>query len=90
MEAESQLAQAEGYNLTDFKSRILKDHNSFVQAYDAQAAVEDKASTVMTYYWSNNAADHDAVALLLDAVTANIGTTPAGLSADSGYCSKVD
>ena len=77
-------------NFTDPESRIMKGRDGFVQAYNAQAAVDAKAQVIVAHYLSNNASDQDALAPLLDAVTANTSTTPAEVSADSGYCSEAN
>jgi hypothetical protein len=77
-------------NFTDPQSRIMKGHDGFVQAYNAQAAVDAAAQVIVAHDLSNNAADHDALAPLLDAVTANTGVTPTEVSADSGYCSEAN
>jgi transposase len=77
-------------NFTDPESRIMKGHDGFVQAYNAQAAVDAAAQVIVAHDLSNSAADHDALAPLLDAVTANTEATPAEVSADSGYCSEAN
>jgi hypothetical protein len=77
-------------NFTDPESRIMKGHDGFVQAYNAQVAVDATAQVIVAHDLSNNAADHDALAPLLDAVTANTEATPAEVSADSGYCSEAN
>ena len=48
------------------------------------------AQVIVAYHLTNNAADHDALVPLLDAVTADTGATPAEVSADSGYCSEAN
>ena len=77
-------------NFSDPESRIMKGHDGFVQAYNAQAAVDATAQVIVAHHMTNNAADQDALAPLLDAVTANTGVTPAEVSADSGYCSEAN
>ena len=77
-------------NFTDPESRIMKGRDGFVQAYNAQAAVDATAQVIVAHHLSNNAADQDALAPLLDAVTANTEATPAEVSADSGYCSEAN
>jgi IS5 family transposase len=68
----------------------MKGRDGFVQAYNAQAAVDAEAQVILAHHLTNNAADHDALGPLLDAVTANTGATPAEVSADSGYCSEAN
>src|SRR5215213_3572883 len=77
-------------NFTDPESRIMKGRDGFVQAYNAQAAVDAKAQVILAHHLSNNAADQDALGPLLDAVTTNTGATPAEVSADSGFCSETN
>jgi transposase len=80
------------YNFTDPESRVMFDRasKSYVQAYNAQAAVDAKAQVILAHHLTNNAADHDALGPLLDAVTTNTEATPAEVSADSGYCSEAN
>jgi len=77
-------------NFTDPESRIMKGRDGFVQAYNAQAAVDAKAQVILAHHLTNNAADHGALGPLLDAVTTNTEATPAEVSADSGYCSEAN
>jgi hypothetical protein len=77
-------------NLTDPESRIMKGSDGFVQAYNAQAAVDATAQVIVAHHLSNNAADQDALTPLLDAVAENTKATPAEISADSGYCSEAN
>ena len=68
----------------------MKGRDGFVQAYDAQAAVDATAQVIVAHHLTNNAADQDALGSLLDAVTTNTEATPAEVSADSGYCSEAN
>jgi transposase len=77
-------------NFTDPESRIMKSRDGFVQAYNAQAAVDATAQVIVAHHLTNSAADQDALGPLLDAVTANTEATPAEVSADSGYCSEAN
>ena len=77
-------------NFTDPESRIMKGRDGFVQAYNAQAAVDATAQVIVAHHLGNNAADQDALTPLLDAVAANTKATPAEISADSGYCSEAN
>ena len=74
-------------NFTDPESRI---HDGFVQAYNAQAAVDAKAQVILAHHLTNNASDQDGLGPLLDAVTVNTKATPAEVSADSGFCSEAN
>ena len=55
----------------------MKGRDGFVEAYNAQAAVDAKAQVILAHHLTNNAADHDALGPLLDAVTTNTEATPA-------------
>jgi transposase len=77
-------------NFTDPESRIMKGHDGFVQAYNAQAAVDAKAQVILAHHLTNNASDQDGLGPLLDAVTVNTKATPAEVSADSGFCSEAN
>jgi len=77
-------------NFTDPESRIMKGRDGFVQAYNAQAAVDATAQVIVAHHLTNSAADQDALRPLLNAVTANTEATPAEVSADSGYCSEAN
>src|SRR5689334_11486697 len=44
-------------NFTDPESRIMKGGDGFVQAYNAQAAVDAEAQVILAQHLSNNAAD---------------------------------
>ena len=72
-------------NFTDPESRIMKGRDGFVQAYNAQAAVDATAQVIVAHRLTNNAADHDALAPLLDAVTANTDATPEQGGSGIGY-----
>jgi transposase len=69
-------------NFTDPESRIMKGHDGFIQAYNAQAAVDAKAQVTLAHHLTNTPSDHDGLGPLLDAVAANTKTTPAEVSVD--------
>jgi transposase len=77
-------------NFTDPESRIMRGGDGFIQAYNAQAAVDGKAQIILAHRLTNNASDQDALVPLLDAVQANAGTLPTEVSADSGFCSEAN
>ena len=77
-------------NFTDQESRIMKGRDGFVQAYNAQAAVDAKAQVILAHRLTNNASDQDALLPLLDAAAANAKGKPAEVSADSGFCSEAN
>ena len=77
-------------NFTDPESRIMKGRDGFIQAYNAQAAVDGKAQVILAHRLTNNASDQDALLPLLDAAAANAEGKPAEVSADSGFCSEAN
>jgi transposase len=79
-------------NFTDPESRIMKDGatKSFVQAYNAQAAVDSKAQIIVAAAVTQDANDKRQLMPLLTQVAANLGHLPAAASADAGYFSDTN
>src|SRR6516225_6339459 len=77
-------------NFTDPESRIMKSKDGFVQAYNAQAAVDAHAQIIVAQEVTQSAVDCGQLVPMIDAVEANLGRTPAQLSADAGYCSEAN
>jgi len=77
-------------NFTDPESRIMKDGatKSYVQAYNAQAAVDGTAQVIVAAAVTQEANDKQQLVPLLTQVAANTGAAPAVASADSGYFSE--
>jgi transposase len=75
-------------NFTDPESRIMKSKDGFVQAYNAQAAVDAHAQIIVAQDVTQSAVDCGQLMPMIDAVEANLARTPEQLSADSGYCSE--
>ena len=77
-------------NFTDPESRIMKDGatKSFVQAYNAQAAVDGHAQVIVAAAVTQEANDKQQLVPRLTEVVANCGAAPAVASADSGYFSE--
>jgi hypothetical protein len=77
-------------NFTDPESRIMKDGatQSFVQAYNAQAAVDGTAQIIVAADVTQEANDKQQLVPMLTQVAANCGEAPAVASADSGYFSE--
>jgi transposase len=76
-------------NFTDPESRIMQDGatKSFVQAYNAQAAVDGAAQVIVAAAVTQTANDKQQLVPMLQGVVANCGAAPTVASADSGYCS---
>jgi transposase len=77
-------------NFTDPQSRIMKGRDGFIQAYNAQAAVDADAQIIVAHRLTHNGSDQDALLPLLDAVEQNTGATPNEVSADNGFCSEAN
>jgi len=77
-------------NFTDPQSRIMKSKDGFVQAYNAQAAVDAEAQIIVAQDVTQSAVDCGQLVPMTDAIEANLGRKPAQLSADSGYCSEAN
>ena len=75
-------------NFTDPQSRIMKSHNGFIQAYNAQAAVDADSQVIVAQGLTNNASDAHQLALMVAQIKQNTGRQAGELSADAGYCSK--
>jgi len=77
-------------NFTDPESRIMKGRDGFIQAYNAQAAVDADAQIIVAHRLTNNGSDQDALLALLDAVEENTGEMTSEVSADNGFCSDTN
>jgi transposase len=77
-------------NFTDPASRIMKDGatKSFVQAYNAQAAVDSTAQVIVAAAVTQAANDKQQLVPMVTQVAANCGAMPMVASADSGYFSE--
>jgi transposase len=75
-------------NFTDPQSRIMKSKEGFVQAYNAQAAVDAEAQIIVAHDVTQSPVDSGELVPMTDAIETNLGRKPAQLSADAGYCSE--
>jgi len=77
-------------NFTDPESRIMKDGatKSFVQAYNAQAAVDGAAQVIVAAAVTQEANDKQQLVPMLSQVAKHCGAVPTVASADSGYFSE--
>jgi transposase len=75
-------------NFTDPESRIMKSKDGFVQAYNAQAAVDGEAQIIVAQDVTQSAVDCGQLVAMTDAIETNLGRKPDQLSADAGYCSE--
>lgn len=76
-------------NFTDPDSRIMLDgaSKSFVQAYNAQAAVDSGSQVIVAASLTQEANDVRQLRPLLAQIAASLGALPEKVSADSGYFS---
>ena len=75
-------------NFTDPDSRIMADganKGSFVQAYNAQIAVDAEAQIIIAADVTQQANDKQQLAPMFEQVEKNTGTKPVAGSADNGY-----
>ena len=78
---------ASSYNFTDPDSRLMMDGatKATVQAYNAQAAVDDQAQIIVAAVITQQENDRNQLAPMLAAVEANTGKKPELTTADNGY-----
>jgi transposase len=76
------------YNFTDPESRIMKGSDGFVQAYNAQAAVESTCQLIVAQAVTQEANDKKQVVPMVEGIKEQAGQNPAELLADSGYSSE--
>lgn len=74
-------------NFTDPDSRIMVRDGAFIQAYNAQLAVDEEHQIIVAAAVSNQAPDNEYFAPMLHRVVANCHAVPERATADSGYFS---
>ena len=77
-------------NFTDPDSRIMKGPEGFVQAYNAQLAVDARSQVIVAEHVTAAATDVQALPQLLTEIKANTGQQAREVSADAGYCSTAN
>ncbi len=80
-------ADKDQYNFTDSESRIMKGSDGFVQAYNAQAAVEGAFQLIVGQTVTQDANDKKQLDPMVKIIKAQSGQKPKELLADNGYCS---
>ena len=78
-------------NFTDPESRIMPDganKGCFVQAYNAQAAVDGEKQIIVAAAITRDANDKRQLLPILEQVEKNLGRKPAKVTADAGYFSE--
>jgi transposase len=74
-------------NFTDPESRIMVRDGGFLQAYNAQIAVDEGAQIIVAAALSNQAPDAEYFEPMLRRVVENCGAVPTCTTGDSGYFS---
>jgi len=74
------------YNFTDPESRIMKGPDGFVQAFNAQVAVDD-LQLIVGHAVTQETNDKKQLMPMVTTIAQQSGETPAQLLADAGYCS---
>lgn len=77
-------------NFTDPESRIMVRDGGFLQAYNAQIAVDEVAQIIVAAGLSNQAPDVEYFEPMLRRVVDNCDAVPACTTADSGYFSAAN
>ena len=74
------------YNFTDPESRIMKGSDGFVQAFNAQIAVDDQ-QLIIGQAVTQETNDKKQLMPMIAIIAEQSGITPTHLLADAGYCS---
>lgn len=80
-------------NFTDPDSRIMVDSankGAFIQAYNAQAAVDSTAQVIVAAEITQQANDSRQLVPMIIKVVSNTGSKPEAVSADAGYWSEAN
>jgi transposase len=77
-------------NFTDPDSCIMVGRDGFIQAYNAQIAVDARAQVIVAHRLAATPSDQAAVVPLMDATLATTGARPEEVSADAGFCSEAN
>jgi transposase len=72
-------------NFTDPESYVMKSGSGFIQAYNAQAVVDDSCQVIVAADVTNQPPDNGNLAPMLRQTVSNCGGAPAKASADAGY-----
>ncbi len=79
------------YNFTDPESRIMPDganRGSFVQAYNCQAMVDEKAQIIVAAEATQAPQDQRQLVPMTEMTVAHLGAPPGEIVADAGYFSE--
>jgi len=76
-------------NFADPDSWVMIGRDGFIQACNAQTAVDGHRQIILAHRLSNNPDDHAALVPLVDGVKANTGRKPTKISRDASFCSSL-
>jgi transposase len=81
------LAPSRQYNFVDPDSRVMKDsgERGFVQAYNAQLAVDSEAQVIVAAELTQLAIDRQQLLAMVKSLRSTIQETPETITADAGY-----
>jgi transposase len=85
---QAQPKEKDQYNFTDPESRIMKGADGFVQAYNAQAAVEPDLQLIVGQAVTQAPNDKEQLLPMVEVIEEQSGQRPEEILADSGYCSE--
>ena len=77
-------------NFTDPDSKIMKGADGFIQAYNAQAAVDGQSQVIVAHDVSNQPVDAEQLQPMVEQVIARSRRRPHRMLADAGYCSEAN
>jgi len=77
-------------NFTDPESRLMKTSHGFIQAYNAQAAVDSHSQVIVAQSVANTGSDAHQMMPLLEQIRRNLRQQAKEVSADSSYCSELN
>jgi transposase len=77
-------------NFTDPDSRIMVSGGAYVQAYNAQLAVDDTTQVIVAQAVTNQAPDNEHLLPMIDRIERGLGARPERASADTGYYSDAN
>src|SRR6516225_6502013 len=78
------------YNFTDPESRIMPGADGFVQAYNAQVAVEPDLQLIVGQLVTQEVNDKQQMQPLVQVIQEQSGQKPGEVVSDSGYCSEAN
>lgn len=78
------------YNFTDPESRIMPGAGGFVQAYNAQIAVEPDLQRIVGQRVCQETNDKQQTKPMVETIREQAGQKPQEMVSDSGYCSQAN